>query len=625
MDARFLDYYNRELAYLKELGGEFSASFPKVAAHLGMHGNTVSDPYVERLMEGFAFLASRIHLKMDAEFPRFSQRLLEVVFPHYLAPTPSMAIVQIPFDLTEAAKASLHGAVLPRGSVLTSRAIAGSKTRCNFVTGHDLESWPLDILEASAGMLAGDLPMLGRQLRGKEAKGEVRLRLKYQMPAAGGRPHPDKLVFFLAAEDALATLLYEKLIGHTVGVVVGTPNSSSQATVLPAEALQPEGFAADQALLPNDPRVFQGYRLLHEYFAFPQRFMFFSINGLKAPLSQLDSDTFELTLVLDCDPEGLVGAVDKSSFALNCVPVINIFPRQGNRLLIAHDGVEHHVVVDRTRPMDYEVYRVDRVDGFDRGNNPVSSFMPFYRHVGSQFKDAQAYFSTRRESRRLSESAVRNGSRSSYLGSEVFLSLVDAQEAPWNHAIDQLSIQMLLTNRDLPLLMPVNGERDLEVETDQAMRWGRVLRGPSTPRFAMADREVTWRLISHLSLNYLALRDQDPQSGAVALRELLGLYADLADPMVAKHAESITTIESKPVTRRLPVTGPLVFGRGIGIQASIDELHFAGSSPFLFGSVLEQFLSRHVSMNMFCQLSLISTHRGPIATWPPRWGGRPDA
>ncbi|MDH5857390.1 type VI secretion system baseplate subunit TssF [Lampropedia aestuarii] len=625
MDARFLDYYNRELAYLKELGGEFSASFPKVAAHLGMHGNTVSDPYVERLLEGFAFLASRIHLKMDAEFPRFSQRLLEVVFPHYLAPTPSMAIVQIPFDLTEAAKSTVNGAVLPRGSVLTSRAIAGVKTRCNFVTGHELESWPLDIVEASAGMLAGDMPGLGRQLRGKEAKGEVRLRLRYQTPGAAGRPNPDKLTFFLAADDALATLMYEKLIGHTVGVVVSVPGQAGQTMVLPAQALQPEGFAADQALLPNDPRVFQGYRLLHEYFAFPQRFMFFSIAGLKAPLAKLDTDVFELTVLLDCDPEGLVGTVDKSSFALNCVPVINIFPRQGNRLLVTHDGVEHHVVADRTRPLDYEVYRVDMVDGYDRGNNPVTSFVPFYRHVGNQYPGAQAYFSTRRESRRMSETMMRHGGRSSYLGSEVFISLVDAQEAPWPHAIDQLSIQMLLTNRDLPLLMPVNGERDVEVETDQAMRWGRVLKGPSMPRFAMADREVTWRLISHLSLNYLALRDQDPQSGAVALRELLSLYADLADPMVAKHAESIIAMASKAVTRRLPVSGPLVFGRGIGIEATIDEMHFAGSSPYLFGSVLEQFLSRHVSMNVFCQMSLHSANRGLIATWPPRWGGRPDA
>jgi type VI secretion system protein ImpG len=136
---------------------------------------------------------------------------------------------------------------------------------------------------------------------------------------------------------------------------------------------------------------------------------------------------------------------------------------------------------------------------------------------------------------------------------------------------------------------------------------------------------MTWRLISHLSLNYLAMCNVDPQSGAVALRKLLGLYALLADPAVARHGESVVAVESQPVTSRLPVSGPLVFGRGVGIKITVDEVPFAGSSPYLFGSVLEQFLARHVSMNVFCEVSLNSATRGAIASWPPRWGGRPSA
>lgn len=625
MDRQFLDYYNRELAYLRELGGEFAETFPKVAGNLGMHGDNVSDPYVERLLEGFAFLAARIHRKIDAEFPRFSQRLLEVVYPHYLAPTPSMAIVQIPFDASSSAKSEVGGAYLPRGSVLVSGAIPGIKTRCRFVTGHDLESWPIDIMEASAGTLGGDL-QIGRHVPGKEPKGEIRLRLKFQTGAGGiGRKCPEHLTFYLNASEALATKIYEAVMGHTLGVVVNHPSRQEQSSFLPAKAVKAEGFDADQALLPTDPRVFQGYRLLHEYFAFPQRYLFFSITDLGSALRRLDSEVFELTILLDRDPGDLVGAVDRKSFELNCVPVINLFPRQGNRLLIQRDGVEHHVVVDRTRPLDYEVYRVDTVDGFDRGNQPLTSFAPFYRHVGTDSRAAQAYFTMRREPRRLSDSAIRNGGRSSYIGSEVFLSLVDAQEAPWPEQIEQLAVHMLLTNRDLPLLMPVSGNQDLLVETDQALKWGRILSGPSRPRFSLADGEMTWRLISHLSMNYLALRDQDPQSGAVVLRELLGLYASLADPLVAKHAESVMSVKTTPITRRVPVSGPLVFGRGVGIDVGVDELHFAGSSPYLFGSVLEQFLARHVSMNSFTQFSLLSATRGHLATWAPRWGGRPDA
>ena len=622
MDERFLDYYNRELAYLHEMGAEFAATFPKVASHLGMQGGLIADPYVERLLEGFAFLSSRIHLKMDAEFPRFSQRLLEVIFPHYLAPTPAMAIVQIPLEPGSVSPTDSNFR-LPRGTELNSPVIPGTATKCTFITGQDMEAWPIDILEASAGMRSGDLPQQ-RRTKGKEAQGEIRLRLKYQIPLTEKSLHPERLVFFLAAPDALATQIYEALLGHCLGVMVSSP-SGGESTILPATALQPEGFAADQALLPNDPRVFQGYRLLHEYFAFPQRFLFFSISGLRVPLNRLGKNVFDLTVLLDRNADALASTVHKNCFELNCVPVVNIFRRSGSRLSISHATPEHHVVPDRTRPLDFEVYRVDAVEGFDRGNNPITRFTQFYRHVASDGGTGNAYFTTRRESRRLSDSAMRNGARSSYIGTEVFLSLVDAHEAPWQQQIEQLSVSMLLTNRDLPLLIPTNNARDLSVETDLPMRWGRILCGPSRPRASVADREMTWRLISHLSLNYLAMCNVDPQSGAVAMRKLLGLYAMLADPAVASHGKSVIGLETRPVTSRLPVSGPLVFGRGVGIKVTVDEVPFAGSSPYLFGSVLEQFMARHVSMNMFCELSLHSATRGAIASWPPRWGGRPDA
>lgn len=622
MDARFLDYYNRELAYLQELGAEFAASFPKVAAHLGMQGGTVADPYVERLLEGFAFLAARIHLKMDAEFPRFSQRLLEIVFPHYLAPTPAMAIVQIPLS-QEASAQNKMTARLPRGTVLNSAPAPGTVTPCTFVTAQDMEAWALEIREASAGAPAGYLPATSRT-RGKGAKGEIRLRLKYLTPTGAGRLHPERLVFFVAAPDALATRIYEALIGHCLGVTVSSPDGGTPA-FLRADALRPEGFDADQALLPVDPRVFQGYRLLHEYFAFPQRFLFFSLNGLRAPLERLGRDVFDLTVLLDREAGPLAGAVARGCFELDCVPVINVFERRGDRLPLTHSGVEHHIVPDRTRPLDYEVYRIDAIEGLDRGNTPIARFAPFYRHVGPDDDGSEAYFTTRRENRRLSDSSQRSGARSSYAGSEVFLSLVDAHEAPWSQHIDQLGISMLLTNRDLPLLIPTNGARDLEVESATPMKWGRILRGPSRPRLSVAEREMTWRLISHLSLNYLAMRDMDAKKGAVALRSLLGLYATLADPAVAQHGESLLKVESSQVTRRLPVSGPLVFGRGVGIRITLDEVLFEGSSPFLFGSVLEQFLTRHVSMNSFCELSLCGAAENVIASWPPRFGGRPDA
>ncbi|MCL2163297.1 MAG: type VI secretion system baseplate subunit TssF [Oscillospiraceae bacterium] len=622
MDTRFLDYYNHELAYLQELGAEFASLFPKVAGHLGMQSGQVADPYVERLLEGFAFLAARIHLKIDSEFPRFSQRLLEVVFPHYLSQTPAMAIVQIPLNQESRARNDVV-ARLPRGTVLRSNVVAGTTTCCTFVTAQDMEAWPIEIQDASAGVPGGDL-WRARRLRGKDALGEIRLRLKYKVSVDKERLYPNRLVFFLSAPDALATQIYEAIIGHCIGVTISS-SSGGETAFLQSSALRSEGFDADQALLPTDPRVFQGYRLLHEYFAFPQRFLFFSINGLQEVLGRLNENVFDLTMLIDREVGSLASTVHRGCFELDCVPVINVFKHHGDRLLLSHSGTEHHIVPDRSRPMDYEVYRVDSVEGFDRGNNPITRFAPFYRYVGIDNSGAGAYFTTRRETRRLSDSSQSSGARSSYSGSEVFLSLVDAHEAPWSQKIDQVSISMLLTNRDLPLLIPTNNARDLTVVSDMPMSWGRILCGPSRPRSSVAERELTWRLISHLSLNYLALRDMDPKSGAVAMRELLGLYALLGDPTVARHSESIVSVDTSSVTRRLPISGPLVFGRGVGVNVTVDEVLFAGSSPYLFGCLLEQFLARHVSMNMFCELSLHTATRGLIASWPARFGGRPDA
>ena len=619
MDARFLDYYNRELTYLRELGAEFAAAHPKVAGHLGMQKTETADPYVERLLEGFAFLSSRIHLKMDAEFPRFSQRLLEIVYPHYLAPTPSMAVVQIPLNQDAGAHARL-----PRGTVLESDLVPGTTTACTFVTAHDMEAWPLEIQEAKAGVLAGKPNGLPHIHSGKGPQGEIRLRLGYRGKVEKGQLHPDRLVFFISAPDVTATRIYEELLGHCLGVVVSVPGSS-ESVYLPADALRQEGFEADQALLPTDPRVFQGYRLLHEYFAFPQRFLFFSINGLRPALSQLGKGVFELTVLIDRDVDALASVVHKGCFELDCVPAINLFSRRGVRLVMTHSTAEQHVVPDPTRPRDYEVYRVDAVRGFDRGNNPVTKFVPFYHYVTNEAGDCEAYFTTRREKRRTSDSSQRHGARSSYAGSEVFLSLVDMNEAPWSEQLAQLSLSMMLSNRDLPLLITVNSPHDLSVKADVPMSWGRILCGPSRPRFSVAEQEMTWRLISHLSLNYLAMRNLDAKGGAVAMRGLLGLYGALADSSMARHGQSVVEMETSSITRRLPVSGPLVFGRGVGIKATVDELVFDGSSPYLFGSVLERFFARHVSINSFCELSLHSATRGVIAVWPPRFGGRPDA
>jgi len=472
MDAHFLDYYNRELAYLREMGSEFAAAFPNVAGRLGMQGAMVADPYVERLLEGFAFLAARIHTKIDAEFPRFSQRLLEVVYPHYLAPTPAMAIAQI--DSPDTGDRSIGR--LPRGTHMTSSPVADGDTPCTFTTAHDLELWPLDILDARADLPGHQLPL--DALKGRPTvKGVLRIRLRFSYPEAVNGPLPERLCFHIGAGEPDAGHLYETVLGHGIAAVLSDMGGRHAHLLAAPDTLRSEGFDAAQAMLPTDARVFQGYRLLHEYFAFPARYLFFSIGGVGPALAQMAADaaitTFELSILLDCDPAAVAPLVNTRALQLNCVPIVNLFPSAGKRLAIQPGALEHHIVPDRTRPLDYEVYRIFGIDGFDRDNHAVRTFAPFYQHAGLSSRAAQAFFSLRREPRRLSEIGARDGGRSGYRGSEVFVSLVDTTQAPWSEHIQQLALDMLLTNRDLPLFLPTGAS--LHVDTRLPLRGVKIL------------------------------------------------------------------------------------------------------------------------------------------------------
>jgi type VI secretion system protein ImpG len=148
------------------------------------------------------------------------------------------------------------------------------------------------------------------------------------------------------------------------------------------------------------------------------------------------------------------------------------------------------------------------------------------------------------------------------------------------------------------------------------------LAGPTKPRPSSADGEMAWRLINHLSLNYLTLTDSSETEGAAALRELLALYADPNDATVRRQIEGVLSIGSKNVVRRVDAAGPIVFGRGLEIAVEFDESAFEGSGCFLLGAVLEQFFARYVSLNSFAETSIRTAERGEIMRWPLRIGQR---
>ncbi|WP_326535478.1 type VI secretion system baseplate subunit TssF [Pseudorhodoferax sp.] len=624
MNPRLVEYYNRELAYLRELGAEFAAAFPKIAGRLSLRELEVADPYVERLLEGFSFLTARVQMKMDAEFPRLSQRILEMVCPHYLAPTPAMVVVQLDPSTREGSLP--EGYTLPAGSQLRARRGADDATPCDFRTGHALTLWPLDL--AAARLAGPPLHLPASQLRlPREAAGHLRLELATRGALPLSQLRLDRLELFIAADDVLASRLQELLHGALLGIAVHDADDATRVhAVLPPQALQAEGYAQEQALLPYSLRGFQGHRLLHEYFAFPERLRFLSISGLAPVLARVPQPRVALTLLFDRAVPALEPMVDAGKLLLHCVPAINLFEREADRIHLSPSVNEYHVVVDRTRPRDFEVYAVQAVTGHQQGQLGEREFQPLYAAVHGIRPEQQAYFAVRREPRLLSESATRFGPRTQYLGSEVFLSLVDQQHAPFSDALQQLGVRTLCTNRDLPLLLTGDGaDGSFHVVASAPVRAVRLVAGPSRPVPSMADNAITWRLISHLSLNYLALSDRTDEEGAATLRDLLRLYAELGERAVAGQIASVKALSIAPITRRLPQHGPLVYGRGVGVALTVDELPLAGVSPWPLAAVLERFLARHVGVNSFTELALHSRQRGRVAQWQVQPGQRPVA
>lgn len=623
MDPRLLRQYNRELQHVREMGGEFAAAFPKIAGRLGLDTFECSDPYVERLLEAFAFLTARVQLRIDSEFPRFTQHLLEMVYPHYLAPTPSMLVAE--FAPNHGEGALVEGFCVARGTSFRSRSTRDEPTPCRYVTGQDVTLWPVTLQDAEYSGFMGGLSGLPPSLLGK-AKAILRLRLKTTRNTRFCDLKLDNLPLFIKGGGEMGMRIYEQVMARAVAVVVSPPGKQpTWREVLSDQPIKPVGFTDDEALLPYGNRSFQGYRLLQEYFSFPARFMFFALSGLRQALRKADCQEIEVQIVLDRRDDSLEGVVDKSRLALFCAPAVNLFPLKTDRIHLSERDSDYHVVPDRTRPFDFEVHGVTDVLGFGASVTEKRRFLPLYAPLeGREVSTEPAYFTVSREPRLLSEKQRVQGARSKYVGSEVFLSLVDAQEGPYRSDLKQLSVDVLCSNRDLPLHMPLGvGDSDFILEAGAPIHGLKCVAGPTPPRESHAYGDTAWRLISHLSFNYLSLTNADPTQGASILRELLRLYGDFADNSVKKQVEGIRGLSSIPITRRLPISGPTVFGRGVEMQLTLDESAFEGSGTYLLGQILARFFARFVSINSFTETVLLTPQRGEVARWPVTLGLRP--
>ena len=608
MRDELLFYYERELNYLRKAGTQFAEKHPKIASRLALEPTRCEDPHVERLLEGFAFLAARVHLKIDDEFPEISQGLLNIVYPQLVRPIPSMSIVRF---LPDPDKGKLtSGMRIDKGSPLYSRPIAG--VPCTFRTSYETTLWPL-----SVGASEWRLPSsLKPAIKAPGCAGAVRLELRCAPDASFPELGIDSLRFYLHGEGGTVNTLYELLCSKVERIVVRdpSPNSKIPPITLPASCIRPVGFSREENLLPDTHSSFIGHYLLLEYFAFPEKFFFLDLVNLRSLWSSGIKDSVEFIFLITSVPneerrQRMELEISKDVFCLGCTPVVNLFPQTAEPIQLSQKKFEYPIVPDVRRPYATEIYSVDEVSCINSATDQVTTLSPFYtfKQSASSKPEPCYWMSSRRQSNRPNDE-----------GTDVSIALTDLSMRYMVPDGNVLSIRTTCTNRDLPARLPFgNPDGDFDLEGYSSLKSIVALRKPTAAVRPPTAKGTLWRLVSHLSLNYLSLVEE----GKEALQQILRIY-DLGRAAYSQNViDGVLRVQSKPQFAPVSSEHGVTFARGRRVELELDEDRFVGGGAFLFASVLEQFFALNSSLNSFTQLSVTTPQRSEVLhEWPARAG-----
>ena len=599
------DYYESELTFLRQIGAEFADKYPKIASRLLLETDRCEDPHVERMLEAFALLAARVHLRIDDDFPQITEALLNILYPHYLRPVPSMTVAQFHSDPESGKLTSALN--IPKGTVLYSRPVEG--VPCKFRTSYDATLWPFKISQAQ--WLTPD--RVRPALRASEAA-VLRVELECFPDVSFEKLELDELTFYLNGESSVVHALYELLCRNCVRILLRDPNKPKTATrELSVRNLQPIGFGENEDVLPYPRRSFMGYRLLQEFFAFPEKFFFLNLKGLSQLHPAGCTSKAELLFMIspfeqDGRHQRLEVAVNERTLRLGCTPIINLFSQVAEPILVDQTRYQYSIVPDARRRQTMEIYSVDEVVSTDAETHETIPYHPLYseRHAVQGTSPAYWYI-TRSVSNRKGDE-----------GTDVSLSLVDLSSRAMRLDYDTVTVRCTCTNRDLVTRLPFGSEAgDFEMTGGAAVKRIVALHKPTRTLRPPLDGKTLWSLISHLSLNYLSIVDD----GKEALQKILELYdfSDSAD--IKKQIGGITSVSSRRHFTRVASDHGVGFARGTRVEIEFDEEQFSGSGAYLFASVLEKFLGLYTSMNSFTQLVARSRQRREVLEeWTPRAG-----
>ena len=521
-----------------------------------------------------------------------------------------MSVVQLHAD-PEQGKLST-GLNVPRGSMLYSREVEG--VPCKFRTCYDTTLWPVTVAEANWRTPDRLTPAV----KASDAIAAIRFVLRCAPDVSFGKLDMRSLRLYLTGELNVVNALYELLCNNCKQILLRDPSmrARKEPIALNPGMLRPVGFAENEGLLPYPRRSFVGYRLLQEYFTFPDKFFFFDLNGLDILRAAGFGDAVEIVFLLSRFERAeraqmLELGVTNQTFRLGCTPIINLFAQTAEPILLDQTKYEYPIVPDVRRQYAMEIFSVDEVVGTNPRTREVVEYKPFYafhhRH-GAEKDRAQAFWQSTRRS-----AGIREDERT-----DVYLALVDRTGRPIDPEADTITLRCTCTNFTLPSRLPFGSEEgDFELEGVSAIRRIVVLRKPTPTLRPPSGKGALWRLISHLSLNYLSLVDE----GKEALQQILNLYNFSDSIHLQNQIAGIHTVKSSRHYARMITENGVTSARGARVEMQLDEEQFVGGGVYLFASVLEHFLGSYVSLNSFSQLAATTMQRREVLReWPPRAG-----
>ncbi len=603
MSNVLIDYYQRELNYLKRRGEAFAEEFPKVAARLQLTDDQARDPHVERIIQGIAFLNARVRKKLDDEFPQLCQTLMDVIYPHYLRPLPSYSIISFEPDADLSTPACI-----PAGEEI--HADVDEQYSCRFRTVYDAQVLPLHLNSARLQRYPVDAPNPGQT---SELESVLRLSLSAVNPDVDlATADIRKLRFFIKGNRHYSFALYELIHNHALTLGVADNEYDANAVFMPAcEAIRPVGFEEHEGILPYPEQSFLGYRLLTEYFSYTDKFLFFDIELDARAQAKLNGQRLDLFIYFNKSLPDIEATIDAGNFILNATPLLNLYEQFAEPTRLTHQEYEYPVIADARHPDSVEVYSIDNVS-VSADQSQIEQIRPFFGIHGWDIgPQSGASWHARREERETGNTR-----------SQVYLSLINSDGLMAQQEEAVVLTRLKCFNGNLPKRLSQTWSQPPLVLSSGSSAVGKILTETSFSdviRPQLGD-DTYWNLLSHLNLNYVSLSADEV--GTQVLRKMLGLYNNSRSRENANAADAVRISRVAPATMRMvDERGIPFFCRGSRVTLTLDQTRFSGNSPFLFASVLERFFGLYTHVNAFIQLSVeLEGEEVALKAWPARAG-----